>query len=129
MPQLTGNSNPGFHGISQVFYEYTSAFANNGSGFEGLGDATVLVEPHRALGAGAGPLSGADHAAGDRRDAGAQARKRRKAPAACTSKPRPSRSPLIAVIVILTLLQFMPALVLGPVADHLSLVACVRKTP
>ena len=30
---------------------------------------------------------------------------------------------LIAVIVILTLLQFMPVLVLGPVADHLSLVA------
>ena len=28
---------------------------------------------------------------------------------------------LVAVIVILTLLQFMPALVLGPVADHLSL--------
>jgi hypothetical protein len=40
LPRFTGNSNPGFHGISQVFYEYTSAFANNGSGFEGLGDAT-----------------------------------------------------------------------------------------
>ncbi|MGM0804111.1 MAG: potassium-transporting ATPase subunit KdpA [Bacillota bacterium] len=33
-------SNPGFHGISQVLYEYTSAAANNGSGFEGLGDNT-----------------------------------------------------------------------------------------
>ena len=45
IPSITGGtslgiSNPGFHGISQVFYEYTSAFANNGSGFEGLGDAT-----------------------------------------------------------------------------------------
>jgi potassium-transporting ATPase potassium-binding subunit len=38
---LSGISNPGFHGISQVIYEYTSAAANNGSGFEGLGDATV----------------------------------------------------------------------------------------
>jgi potassium-transporting ATPase potassium-binding subunit len=38
---LAGISNPGFHGISQVVYEYTSAAANNGSGFEGLGDATV----------------------------------------------------------------------------------------
>jgi potassium-transporting ATPase potassium-binding subunit len=38
---LSGISNPGFHGISQVVYEYTSAAANNGSGFEGLGDATV----------------------------------------------------------------------------------------
>jgi K+-transporting ATPase ATPase A chain len=33
-------SNPGFHGITQVVYEYTSSAANNGSGFEGLGDAT-----------------------------------------------------------------------------------------
>ena len=40
-PALTGNSNPAFHGISQVFYKYVSAYANNGSGFEGLGDNTV----------------------------------------------------------------------------------------
>ncbi|MDQ0242711.1 K+-transporting ATPase ATPase A chain [Bacillus fengqiuensis] len=33
-------SNPGFHGISQVVYEFTSSAANNGSGFEGLGDNT-----------------------------------------------------------------------------------------
>ncbi|MBW4618221.1 MAG: potassium-transporting ATPase subunit A [Cyanosarcina radialis HA8281-LM2] len=38
---LAGISNPGFHGISQVVYEYASAAANNGSGFEGLGDATL----------------------------------------------------------------------------------------
>lgn len=38
---LSGISNPGFHGVSQVVYEYTSAAANNGSGFEGLGDGTV----------------------------------------------------------------------------------------
>lgn len=38
---LSGISNPGFHGISQVVYEYTSASANNGSGLEGLGDATL----------------------------------------------------------------------------------------
>ena len=36
---LSGISNPGFHGISQVFYEYASAAANNGSGFEGLADS------------------------------------------------------------------------------------------
>lgn len=35
-----GISNPGFHGISQVLYEFTSSAANNGSGFEGLGDNT-----------------------------------------------------------------------------------------
>jgi potassium-transporting ATPase potassium-binding subunit len=37
--QLAGISNPGFHGLSQVIYEYASAAANNGSGFEGLGDS------------------------------------------------------------------------------------------
>ncbi len=36
---LAGISNPGFHGISQVVYEYTSAAANNGSGLEGLADS------------------------------------------------------------------------------------------
>lgn len=39
--QLAGISNPGFHGLTQVIYEYASAAANNGSGFEGLGDATL----------------------------------------------------------------------------------------
>ncbi|MEM7578933.1 MAG: potassium-transporting ATPase subunit KdpA [Cyanobacteria bacterium P01_A01_bin.80] len=38
---LSGISNPGFHGISQVVYEYISASANNGSGFEGLADNTL----------------------------------------------------------------------------------------
>lgn len=33
-------SNPGFHGLTQVLYEFTSSAANNGSGFEGLGDNT-----------------------------------------------------------------------------------------
>jgi K+-transporting ATPase ATPase A chain len=37
--QLAGMSNPGFHGLSQVIYEYASAAANNGSGFEGLADS------------------------------------------------------------------------------------------
>jgi potassium-transporting ATPase potassium-binding subunit len=38
---LIASSNPGFHGLSQVVYEYASAAANNGSGFEGLGDNTL----------------------------------------------------------------------------------------
>jgi potassium-transporting ATPase potassium-binding subunit len=37
--QLAGISNPGFHGLAQVVYEYASAAANNGSGFEGLADS------------------------------------------------------------------------------------------
>jgi K+-transporting ATPase ATPase A chain len=39
--QLAGISNSGFHGLSQVVYEYASAAANNGSGFEGLADNTL----------------------------------------------------------------------------------------
>ncbi|MDL5052669.1 potassium-transporting ATPase subunit KdpA [Oscillatoria laete-virens NRMC-F 0139] len=38
---LAGITNPGFHGLSQVVYEYASAAANNGSGFEGLDDDTL----------------------------------------------------------------------------------------
>ncbi|MEH1768481.1 MAG: potassium-transporting ATPase subunit KdpA [Nostoc sp.] len=38
---LSGISNPGYHGISQVVYEYASAAANNGSGLEGLRDNTL----------------------------------------------------------------------------------------
>ncbi|WP_055077144.1 potassium-transporting ATPase subunit KdpA [Pseudanabaena sp. 'Roaring Creek'] len=37
--QLAGISNPGFHGLTQVIYEYASAAANNGSGFAGLGNS------------------------------------------------------------------------------------------
>ena len=33
-------NNPGFHGLSEFLYEYTSSAANNGSGFEGLSDNT-----------------------------------------------------------------------------------------
>jgi len=39
--QLAGTGNPGFHGLSEVVYEYASAAANNGSGMAGLGN----VEP------------------------------------------------------------------------------------
>jgi K+-transporting ATPase ATPase A chain len=122
LPQFTGNSNPGFHGISQVFYEYTSAFANNGSGFEGLGDATYWwnVTCSIVLALGRYPALIVPLAV-----AGLMARKR-VAPESMGTLRIESATfglTLIAVIVILTVLQFMPALVLGPVADHLTLVA------
>ena len=122
LPQLSGISNPGFHGISQVFYEYTSAFANNGSGFEGLGDATYWWNLSCALVLALGrfpalivPLA----------IAGLMARKRVAPQGSGTLQVETPTFALtlIAVIVILTLLQFMPALVLGPVAEHLSLYA------
>ncbi|MCI2262864.1 potassium-transporting ATPase subunit KdpA [Xanthomonas indica] len=119
---ISATSNPGFHGISQVFYEYTSAFANNGSGFEGLGDgipwwnlsctAVLLLGRYPAL---IVPLIVA-----------AQLARKRVAPE--TGGSLQVETPtfaltLIAVIAVLTVLQFTPALVLGPIADHLTLAA------
>jgi K+-transporting ATPase ATPase A chain len=122
IPSITGTSNPGFHGVSQVFYEYVSAFANNGSGFEGLGDATVwwnlsctlvlLLGRYPAL---VIPLIVCAQLAAKRRAPESAGTLQIETPTFALT--------LIALIAILTVLQFMPALVLGPVADHLSLTA------
>ncbi|CAN7164718.1 potassium-transporting ATPase subunit KdpA [Pseudoxanthomonas sp. LjRoot143] len=120
VPSITGNSNPSFHGISRVFYEYTSAFANNGSGFEGLGDATIWWNLSTTLMLMLGrypaliiPLA----------IAASLARKRAtpEGPGTLQVETPTFALTLIAVVVILTLLQFMPVLVLGPIADHLAL--------
>jgi K+-transporting ATPase ATPase A chain len=122
LPQFTGNSNPGFHGVSQVFYEYTSAFANNGSGFEGLGDATYWwnLTCTLVLALGRYPALIVPLAV-----AASLARKRHapEGPGSLHIETPTFALTVIAVVVILTLLQFMPALVLGPVAEHLSLAA------
>ena len=120
IPSITGTSNPGFHGVSQVFYEYVSAFANNGSGFEGLGDATpwwnlsctlvLLLGRYPVL---VIPLIVAAQLAAKRRAPESAGTLQIETPTFALT--------LIALIVVLTVLQFMPALVLGPVADHLSL--------
>ena len=39
---LAGITNPGYHGLTQVLYEYASSAANNGSGFEGLADNSLF---------------------------------------------------------------------------------------
>ncbi|GHH55327.1 potassium-transporting ATPase subunit KdpA [[Pseudomonas] boreopolis] len=119
LPQFTGNSNPGFHGISQVFYEYTSAFANNGSGFEGLGDGTYWWNLSCALVLALGrypalvvPLVVAARLAAKRRAPESAGSLQIETPTFALT--------LVAVIVVLTVLQFMPALVLGPIAEHLA---------
>jgi K+-transporting ATPase ATPase A chain len=38
-------TNPGAHGFSQILYEFSSASANNGSGFEGLSDTWGFNKP------------------------------------------------------------------------------------
>jgi len=122
VPALTANSNPGFHGISQVFYEYTSAFANNGSGFEGLGDATywwnLSCSAVLALGrypALVLPLMVAARMAVKRRAPDSAGSLQVETPTFALT--------LMAIVLVLTVLQFMPALVLGPVAEHLALAA------
>ncbi|PJL14857.1 potassium-transporting ATPase subunit KdpA [Stenotrophomonas maltophilia] len=120
VPGLAGTSNPGFHGISQVFYEYVSAYANNGSGFEGLGDATPWwnLSCSLVLLLGRFPLLIIPLVVA------AQLAAKRQAPESAGSLQIETPTfalTLVSVIVILTVLQFMPALVLGPIADHLSL--------
>lgn len=126
IPGLAGNSNPGFHGISQVFYEYVSAFANNGSGFEGLGDATVWWNVSCALVLTLGrypalviPLVIAAMLASKRRAPEGSGTLQVETPTFALT--------LIGIVVILTLLQFMPVLVLGPVADHLVLTSLLAR--
>lgn len=117
---VTANSNPGFHGLSQVLYEYNSAYANNGSGFEGLGDNTpwwnvtcaVVLILARFLPI-LGPLAIAGYLA-------------QKKAAPETSGTLRVDTPvfagmLLSVMLLLQLLNFAPALVLGPVAEQLSL--------
>ncbi|MFC3815740.1 potassium-transporting ATPase subunit KdpA [Lysobacter sp. GCM10012299] len=127
-PSITGNSNPGFHGISQVFYEYTSAFANNGSGFEGLGDATWWwnLSCSVVLALGRYPALIIPLAV-----AGLMARKRVAPEGSGTLHVETPTFALtlIAVIVILTVLQFMPALVMGPIAEHLTLYGAAAAAP
>ena len=120
LPAYTGNSNPGFHGISQVFYEYASAYANNGSGFEGLGDATpwwnlscvalLLVGRYACL---IIPLAVAGRLAAKRVAP--------VSPGTLDIETPTFGLTLIAVIVLVTLLCFLPVLVLGPIGEALSL--------
>ncbi|WP_287129177.1 potassium-transporting ATPase subunit KdpA, partial [Candidatus Cyanaurora vandensis] len=122
IPGVSGISNPGYHGLTQVVYEYTSAAANNGSGFEGLGDATlwwnlstsvVLLAgrflPIVALLALAGGLS-------------------QKKPVPATPGTLRTDTPLFGAvtagtILILGALTFFPVLALGPLAEFAANVA------
>lgn len=120
-PALTGNSNPQYHAVSQVLYEYVSAFANNGSGFEGLADNTIWWNLSTSLALVLGrfptliiPLFIAARLASKRQAPESSGSLKVETPTFALT--------LIAIVVMLTLLQFMPVLVLGPIADHLLLV-------
>lgn len=119
-PSMTGNSNPAFHGISQVFYEYVSAYANNGSGFEGLGDSTLWWNLSASVALLAGrysvliiPILIAVSLATKPQAAESKGSLQIESPTFALT--------LIGIVLILTLLQFMPVLVIGPIADYLSI--------
>jgi len=111
-------NNSGPHGFSEILYEFSSASANNGSGFEGLGDNTVpwnvatgIVMLLARFIPIVLPLA----------IAGSMAAKRATAQSAGTLGVEDATfgMMLIATIVFLGALTFFPAATLGPIAEHL----------
>ena len=113
-------SNPGAHGLSQILYEFSSAAANNGSGFEGLSDNNVPWNVATGLVMLLGrylpillPLAIAGRLAA-------------KKPVAESAGTLPTHNLTFAVMLLVTIvflgaLTFFPVAALGPVAEHLSL--------
>lgn len=122
LPELGASTlnNPGFHGFSEILYEFTSSSANNGSGFEGLGDNNpwwnittgIVLLLSRFLPI-IGPIA----------IAGILASKKHVPESAGTLKTDTSTFGLMvfAVIFIIAALSFFPALALGPIAEYFSL--------
>lgn len=113
-------NNPSYHGFSEMLYEYTSSSANNGSGFEGLGDNNpfwnittgIVLLLSRFL-----PIIGPVAIAG------MLVEKKHIPESAGTLKTDTATFGLVifAVIVIIAALAFFPSLTLGPIAEWLSL--------
>jgi len=117
-----GVANPGAHGFTEVLYAFSSAGNNNGSAFAGLGANTPFY--NTALGLAmlfarywlAVPALAL---------AGALAAKKTVPPSLGTL---PTHTPLFAalligVVILVGALTFIPALALGPIVEHLMLVA------
>jgi K+-transporting ATPase ATPase A chain len=111
--------NPGAHGFSEILYEFSSAAANNGSGFEGLGDNTVPWNLSTGLVMLFGrfiPIIAPLAIAGS---LGA------KKPTPETAGTLRTDGPLFGLVLLGTVvlvgaLLFFPVAVLGPVAEHLA---------
>lgn len=113
-------NNPGYHGFSEMLYQYSSSAANNGSGFEGLGDNNIFWN----ISAGFVMILGRFlPIIGPVAIAGILASKKFIPESAGTLKSDTSTFGLMvfAVIVIIAALSFFPALALGPIAEHFSL--------
>jgi len=115
-----GVSNPGPHGFSEIFYAFSSAGQNNGSAFAGLNANTGFYNTATAVAMLLGRFGTLIPVMAI---AGSLARKKRTPPGAGTL---PTHTPLfvallVSVVLIVGALTFIPALALGPVAEHLSL--------
>ena len=118
-PEIGWLNNPSFHGLSEMLYEYTSAAANNGSGFEGLSDNT----PFWNIMTGIALIMGRYFPiVGQVAIAGLLASKKFVPESAGTLKTDTFTFSLMtfAVIIIVAALSFFPAQALGPIADYLS---------
>ena len=112
--------NPGPHGFSEVLYAFSSMGNNNGSAFAGLGGNTPFYNLAGALAMLAARFWLAVPVLAL---AGSLVRKKKAPPSAGTL---PSHGPLfagwlIAIVIIVGALNFLPALALGPIVEHLML--------
>jgi len=113
-------NSPGYHGFSEMLYQYTSSNANNGSGFEGLADNN----PFWNITAGFAMILGRYlPIIGPIAIAGLLANKKYTPESAGTLKVDSLTFGVMtfAVIIIITALSYFPPLVLGPIAEYLSM--------
>lgn len=113
-------NNPSYHGFSEMLYEYTSANANNGSGFEGLGDNNIfwnvttgivlllgrylsIIAPIAIIGLLSNKKFIPD------------------SPGTLRTDSYTFGAMTLAVIIIVTALSYLPALALGPIAEYFSM--------
>ena len=131
----TATNNPGAHGFSEILYEFSSASANNGSGFEGLADTHGFNDPKKNLSTPAPYAAHWDIATGlvmlfgrfvpiitPLALAGSLARKKRVPFTSGTLRTDTVTfgCVLLGTVLLIGALLFLPALALGPVADHLG---------
>ena len=113
-------NNPGYHGFSEMLYQYTSSNANNGSGFEGLADNN----PYWNITAGFAMILGRYlPIIGPVAIVGLMANKKFVPESAGTLKIDSLTFGFMtfAVILIITALSYFPPLVLGPIAEYLTM--------
>lgn len=113
-------NNPGNHGFSEMFYEFTSANANNGSGFEGLGDNNIFWNTTTGIAMILGrflPIIG------PLAIAGILAKKKYIPESAGTLKVDSPTFGILTftIIIIITALSYFPPLVLGPIAEYFGM--------